>query len=959
MSLKTRFGNLRDVLDSNSYQESVFVMDSPVVTNSIFNKMLKFGKEELVIIDCSFSTNENALKENIKRIQGEAEAAVLSGKQHIVLTDKYTDETRVSIPMILATAAVHSFLTRKGIRSFISLHVQSAECLDTHYFAVLIGVGATTVNPYLAQECIRERHEKGLFKDYTYEECVERYKKAVDQGLLKIMAKLGISVVSAYRGGFNFEVVGLSRSMVNEYFIGVQSRISGIGLSGVEYKIKELHKYAYSGDIATLPIGGIYRYRNGGEAHAYDGKLIHLLQSAVSKNSYEMFKTYSEAHKNFSPINIRDLLEFKSNANPVNMNDVESITSIRKRFGSGSMSHGALSKEAHETLAIAMNRIGGSSCSGEGGESIERSITRANGDNANSRVKQIASARFGVTAEYINNCEEIEIKVAQGAKPGEGGQLPGFKVTAEIAKLRHSTMGVTLISPPPHHDIYSIEDLAQLIFDLKQINPRARVCVKLVASSGIGTIAAGVAKAKADVILISGHNGGTGASPQTSVKYAGIPWEMGLTEVNQVLTLNGLRQNVVLRTDGGIKTGRDVAMAALMGAEEFNLGTTSLVAMGCIMVRQCHSNTCPVGVCTQDDDLRKRFSGTADKVVNLFSFIAEEVREIVAELGFKELNEIIGRTDLLSQISRGSSHLDDLDLNSLLIQAEKDPDVKYFNHTGINDAGSTLDEKIILDAAKFLETGQKTELNYSVKNTDRTIGSKLSSNIYNKFKDTQINDDQITLNLSGSAGQSLGAFAVNGLTIKVHGDANDYVGKSLSGGKIVIRPDKNSKIKSNENTIMGNTCMYGATSGSLYASGKAGERFAVRNSGATTVVEGCGSNGCEYMTGGNVIILGKTGDNFGAGMTGGMAFVYDLDKKFKYRVNDETLVFASIQSNYWKNVLKEFIINHYNETNSSHAKKIIDNWEVEYSKFVQICPKEIVSTLSEPLVEEIKKKKAK
>ena len=959
MSLKTRFGNLRDVLDSNSYQESVFVMDSPVVTNSIFNKMLKFGKEELVIIDCSFSTNENALKENIRRIQGEAEAAVLSGKQHIVLTDKYTDETRVSIPMILATAAVHSFLTRKGIRSFISLHVQSAECLDTHYFAVLIGVGATTVNPYLAQECIRERHEKGLFKDYTYEECVERYKKAVDQGLLKIMAKLGISVVSAYRGGFNFEVVGLSRSMVNEYFIGVQSRISGIGLSGVEYKIKELHKYAYSGDIATLPIGGIYRYRNGGEAHAYDGKLIHLLQSAVSKNSYEMFKTYSEAHKNFSPINIRDLLEFKSNANPVNMNDVESITSIRKRFGSGSMSHGALSKEAHETLAIAMNRIGGSSCSGEGGESIERSITRANGDNANSRVKQIASARFGVTAEYINNCEEIEIKVAQGAKPGEGGQLPGFKVTAEIAKLRHSTMGVTLISPPPHHDIYSIEDLAQLIFDLKQINPRARVCVKLVASSGIGTIAAGVAKAKADVILISGHNGGTGASPQTSVKYAGIPWEMGLTEVNQVLTLNGLRQNVVLRTDGGIKTGRDVAMAALMGAEEFNLGTTSLVAMGCIRVRQCHSNTCPVGVCTQDDDLRKRFSGTADKVVNLFSFIAEEVREIVAELGFKELNEIIGRTDLLSQISRGSSHLDDLDLNSLLIQAEKDPDVKYFNHTGINDAGSTLDEKIILDAAKFLETGQKTELNYNVKNTDRTIGSKLSSYIYNKFKDTQINDDQITLNLNGSAGQSLGAFAVRGLTIKVHGDANDYVGKSLSGGKIVIRPDKNSKIKSNENTIMGNTCMYGATSGSLYASGKAGERFAVRNSGATTVVEGCGSNGCEYMTGGNVIILGKTGDNFGAGMTGGMAFVYDLDKKFKYRVNDETLVFAAIQSNYWKNVLKELIINHYNETNSSHAKKIIDNWEVEYLKFIQICPKEIVSTLSEPLVEEIKKKKSK
>jgi glutamate synthase (NADPH/NADH) large chain len=536
--------------------------------------------------------------------------------------------------------------------------------------------------------------------------------------------------------------------------------------------------------------------------------------------------------------------------------------------------------------------------------------------------------------------------------------LPGFKVTAEIAKLRHSTIGVTLISPPPHHDIYSIEDLAQLIFDLKQINPKARVCVKLVASSGIGTIAAGVAKAKADVILISGHNGGTGASPQTSVKYAGIPWEMGLTEVNQVLTLNGLRQNVVLRTDGGIKTGRDVAIAALMGAEEFNLGTTSLVAMGCIMVRQCHSNTCPVGVCTQDDDLRERFSGTADKVVNLFSFIAEEVREIIAELGFTKLEEIIGRTDLLSQISRGSSHLDDLDLNSLLIQAEKDPEVKYFNHTGINDAGTTLDEKIILDAIKFFETGQKTELNYSVKNTDRTIGSKLSSFIYNKFKNSKINDDQITLNLTGSAGQSLGAFAVKGLTLKVEGDANDYVGKSLSGGKIVLRPDKHSKINSKDNTILGNTCMYGATSGYLYAAGHAGERFAVRNSGATTVVEGCGSNGCEYMTGGNVIILGLTGDNFGAGMTGGMAFVYDLDKKFRYRVNEETLVYQGIQSNYWENVLKSFINDHYNETNSLHAKKIIDNWESEVSKFIQICPKEIMNSLVEPLVEDTKEKKA-
>ena len=586
---------------------------------------------------------------------------------------------------------------------------------------------------------------------------------------------------------------------------------------------------------------------------------------------------------------------------------------------------------------------------------LKDQLLEKNGDNANSRVKQIASARFGVTAEYLNNCEEIEIKIAQGAKPGEGGQLPGFKVTAEIAKLRHSTLGVTLISPPPHHDIYSIEDLAQLIFDLKQINPNARVCVKLVASSGIGTIAAGVAKAKADVILISGHNGGTGASPQTSVKYAGIPWEMGLTEVNQVLTLNGLRQNVTLRTDGGIKTGRDVVMAALMGAEEFNLGTTSLIAMGCILVRQCHSNTCPVGVCTQDDDLRKRFSGTAEKVVNLFSFIAEEVREILADLGFTSLNEIIGRTDLLYQISRGSSHLDDLDLNSILIQAEKDPDAEYYNHKSINDAGSTLDERIIIDAAKFFETGQKTELHYSVKNTDRTIGAKLSSVMYQKFKDENINDDKLTLNLEGSAGQSLGAFSVRGLSIKVEGDANDYVGKSLSGAKIIIRPNKNSLLNSNENTIIGNTCMYGSTSGYLFAAGQAGERFAVRNSGATAVVEGCGSNACEYMTGGNIIILGLTGDNFGAGMTGGMAFVYDSDDNFKYRVNEETLIFDKIRSNYWENVLKEFIVKHYNETESKHAKRILDDWDNEKLKFVQVCPKEIIHTLKYPLSENLQK----
>ena len=949
MSLKTRFGNLQDILNPNPYEENVFVIDSPFITNGFFKKISSRGQQTTTNIDCTVEKKSFDLKKEIKRIQLEAETAVLSGKSHIVLSDINADEEKIALPLILITAAVHTDLTRKGIRSFVSLHVRSSECIDTHYFAVLIGVGATTVNPYLAQDCIYERHQKGLFGDMSYEECVDRYKKAIDQGLLKVMSKLGISVISAYRGGFNFEAVGLSRSTVNEYFLGVQSRMSGIGLTGIEKKLIELHDYAYSDTVQTLPIGGIYRYRSGGETHAYEGKLIHLLQTSVAEDSYDMYKKYSSSMGNFAPINIRDLLEFKEAENGLDLSEVESITSIRKRFGTGSMSHGALSKEAHETLAIAMNRIGGASCSGEGGESIERSYPLENGDSANSRVKQVASARFGVTTEYLNNCEEIEIKIAQGAKPGEGGQLPGFKVTAEIAKLRHSTQGVTLISPPPHHDIYSIEDLAQLIYDLKQVNPNARVCVKLVASSGIGTIAAGVAKAKADVILISGHNGGTGASPQTSIKYAGIPWEMGLTEVNQVLTLNGLRQNVVLRTDGGIKTGRDVVIAAMMGAEEFGVGTTSLVAMGCIMVRQCHSNTCPVGVCTQDDDLRARFSGSPEKVVNLFSFIAEEVREILADLGVKSLNDVIGRTDLLYQISRGSTHLDDLDLNSLLIQAEKDPDVEYFNHSTINDVGSTLDEKIIQDASKFLQTGQKTELNYPIKNTDRAVGTRLSSTIYRTFKNTEVNKEHLTINLTGSAGQSLGAFGIKGLKINLFGDSNDYVGKGLSGATISIRPHKNSSLISNENTIIGNTVLYGATSGELYAAGEAGERFAVRNSGATTVVEGCGSNGCEYMTGGTVVILGKTGDNFGAGMTGGMAFIYDEDQNFNLRVNPETLIFDTISSDYWTNELYQIILNHHQNTLSLHAKNILDNWETEKLKFIHVCPKEIANILVQPL----------
>jgi glutamate synthase (NADPH/NADH) large chain len=762
------------------------------------------------------------------------------------------------------------------------------------------------------------------------------------------MSKMGISVLSAYRGGCNFETVGLSRAVVAEYFPGMISRISGIGILGIEKKIKELHKKAFQKNLSILPIGGFYKYRKSGENHQYQGQLIHELQHAVAVNSYEAYKKYAQGIYNLPVINLRDLLAFKSLGKPINISEVESVANLRKRFGSGSMSHGALSAEAHETLSIGMNKIGAASCSGEGGEDPKRFIKMKNGDSSNSKIKQVASARFGVTIEYLNNCNEIEIKIAQGAKPGEGGQLPGFKVSKEIARLRHSTPGVTLISPPPHHDIYSIEDLAQLIYDLKQINPKARVGVKLVASTGVGTIAAGVAKAKADVILISGHSGGTGASPQTSIKYVGIPWEMGLTEANQILTLNGLRQQVILRTDGGIKTGRDVVIAAMMGAEEFGIGTTSLVAMGCIMVRQCHSNTCPVGICTQDENLRKKFTGTPDKVVNLFTFIAQEVREILAELGFKTLNEIVGRTELLRQVSRGISNLDDLDLSPLLVQADPGENKRYCATNSINEVPSSLDEKIYEDIKNSIGE-DKLELSYEIKNIHRAVGTRLSHYIFKNFDKKNIQENIVKINLSGSAGQSLGAFGIKGLKLNVTGDANDYVGKGLSGATIVIKPPLDNNLIAKDNTIIGNTVLYGATSGKLFAAGQSGERFAVRNSGAEAVVEGCDSNGCEYMTGGTVVILGKVGDNFGAGMTGGMVFVYDPTDEFEKYVNSESVIWQKIESKYWTEYLKDMIVQHYEETNSSLAKRILDNFELEKNSFKQICPIEMLDKLKHPI----------
>ena len=951
MSLRTRLGNLGNVLEQDQSQMDLLQLDSPVLANAEFAALRDYLGDRAVEIDCTFSPErgELALRRAMYRIQRQAEDAVRGGAVHLILTDKAVGLERAAIPMILATGGVHSHLVQQSLRTYTSLNVQSAECLDVHYFAVLIGVGATTVNAYITQETIADRHRRGLFGELSLDECVRRYKTAVDQGLLKVMSKMGISIISSYRGAYKFEAVGLSRWLVGTFFPGMASRISGIGLNGIRLKVLELHGRAFSEGALALPIGGLYRYRNSGEVHAFQGPQIHMLQSAVANDSFATYRKYCEAVRQTPPINLRDLMEFVPKDEPVPLEEVESITQIRKRLVSPGISLGALSPEAHETLTIAMNRIGAKSDSGEGGEDPVRYSPRANGDNASSAIKQVASGRFGVTAEYLNNCREIEIKIAQGAKPGEGGQLPGLKVSGMIARLRHATPGVTLISPPPHHDIYSIEDLAQLIYDLKQINPEAKVCVKLVAQSGIGTIAAGVAKANADTILISGNSGGTGASPQSSIKYAGLPWEMGLSEVHQVLTLNRLRHRVVLRVDGGIKTGRDVVIAALLGAEEYGIGTAALVAMGCIMVRQCHSNTCPVGVCTQDDRLREKFTGTPEKVVNLFSFVGEEVREILASLGARGIEDIIGRTELLAQVGRGSAHLDDLDLNPLLVQADPGEHPHFCTIEGRNEVPETLDAQMIKDAAPALEGGEKMQLAYNIRNTQRAIGTKLSSMITRRFGMTGLQPGHITVRLRGSAGQSLGAFAVQGLKLEVFGDSNDYVGKGLSGGTIVIRLPTASNLRSCDNTIIGNTVLYGATAGELYAAGQAGERFAVRNSGADAVVEGCGSNGCEYMTNGAAVILGPVGDNFAAGMTGGMAFIYDTDESFEVHVNDDNVIYQRIQTPHWESVLRRMVERHVRETQSRVAERLLIDWDRELGKFWQVIPKEMVGQHEHPL----------
>ena len=950
MSLKTRFKNLGNILATDKTQTDVFVLESPILTNGMFDRLRGFLDERVAEIDCTYDAgavenNGEALKKALDRIRDEAEAAVRDGAGHVLLTDEHQGPGRVAVPMILAAGGVHAHLTKAERRTFCSIIVRSAECVDSHYAAVLVGVGATAVNPYLAFDSIADAQAKGRYGAMPMGECAYNYKLALEAGLSKILSKMGISVISAYRGGCNFEALGLSRTLVEEFFPGMTSRISGIGLAGLEKKTAELHAKAWGGAPPPLSVGGFYRHRTKGERHVLEAGLVHDLQQAVRNDDAAAYARYSTALDDQPPAQIRDLLRVRPMGDPVAVDTVETANDIRRRFVTPGMSLGALSPEAHGALNIAMNRIGAKSVSGEGGEVPERYKPMPNGDNANSAVKQIASGRFGVTAEYLNQCREVEIKVAQGAKPGEGGQLPGFKVTEFIARMRHSTPGVTLISPPPHHDIYSIEDLAQLIYDLKQINPDARVCVKLVSASGIGAIAAGVAKAKADTILISGNVGGTGASPQTSIKFAGAPWELGLSEAHQVLTLNNLRDQVTLRTDGGIRTGRDVVIAAMLGAEEYGVGTISLVAMGCLMVRQCHSNTCPVGVCTQDEDLRGRFPGLPDHVVSLMTFIAEETRQILASLGAKSLEDVIGRADLLDQVSRGAAHLDDLDLNPILTLVDAGARPQRSTRTGRTEVVDTLDQRIEGDLAPFLERRERVQLSYPVKNTDRAVGARTSSHIVRSFKPEDLTPDHAVIRLTGSAGQSLGAFSAYGLKLVVDGDANDYVGKGLSGATVVVRPAATAAANATheDDAIIGNTCLYGATSGALFAAGRAGGRFAVRNSGATAVIEGCSANGCEYMTGGVAVILGSVGANFGAGMTGGRAYVFDEAGGFEHVVNPDSVAHRRFHGDDDDEECRALVERHWRETRSQKARRLLDDWANARGKFWVIEPLELLA----------------
>ena len=975
MSLSTCMGHRNSWLEETPDHARVIRLDSPFLLDFELESLRNLPADEgfqSATLACHFAAKEgtSAMKSALDALCDSAENAIDDGACILILSDRGVDAEKAPIPMLLAVGAVHHHLIHQGKRMRASIICETGEARDVQNFACLIGYGASAINPYVAIDTIREDIESGEYSEnLTMEAALANYRKAIENGILKIMSKMGISTISSYRGAQIFEAIGISDEVIDHCFFGTTSQIGGVTFDHIAGDTLRRHQAAFaSPEEAALDEGGNYKVlsKGRGEFHAFNKPVVQTLHKFLRKQGREEFEKYLETVEARDPVTPRDLLQFREST-PIPIDEVEPIENIRVRFTTAGMSLGALSEEAHECLAIAMNRIGGKSNSGEGGEDRRRFKKDENGDSACSAIKQVASGRFGVTPEYLASAQEIEIKMAQGAKPGEGGQLPGHKVSVTIAKLRHSTPGVPLISPPPHHDIYSIEDLAQLIYDLKQVNPRAKVCVKLVAEAGVGTVAAGVAKAYADVVLISGHDGGTGASPMSSIKHAGLPFELGVAEAHQTLMLNDLRSRIVLRTDGGIKTGSDIVKAALLGAEEFNFGTAALIATGCAMFRVCHLNTCPVGVATQKEELRLKFRGKPENVVAFFDGVAEEVRQLMAQLGFRKFDDLVGRADLLERKASDfmpeeiRSKVENLDLSKLLYMVDKTGASPRIHTRERNErfGDSTLDDRIIVDAKDALNGGSPIKLNYKIKNTDRNIGTKLSGQIGFQYGDAGLRDGTIDITLTGSVGQSFATFLANGVNITLLGEANDYVGKGMNGGQIVIRPQEVSSFEWAENQIAGNTVLYGATGGRLFAAGRAGERFCVRNSGATAVVEGVGDHGCEYMTGGVAIVLGSTGRNFAAGMSGGRAYIYDPDGEFEKQYNKAMVSISRFEDQDEEKEIQGLIYAHLENTESPLANEILKGWKETSQHFWRVIPHAPAAMPSQKPVHELEKDTAK
>jgi len=959
MSMESFVGPERNILEETPKHSHKLKVKNPILTNEDIEKIKDISingfKTKTILTFFNPFGGKDDFMHALDRVCYEAEYAIETGHSFIILSDRGIDKDNMALPALLAVSAIHQHLVKKTIRSEVGIIVESAEPREVHHIALLFGYGADCVNPYLAYESLDYlAEEKEIVLDSK--KAFSNYRKALTDGILKILSKMGISTLRSYRGAQIFEALGLNSALVDKYFTGTVSRIEGVGLDEIFTETIARHRQAYPQseiEIAHLASGGVYQWKKDGEFHLWNPESIAALQDATQFNNYEKYKEFARLINDQSgnPTTLRSLFRFKK-CQSVSISEVESTESIMKRFATGAMSFGSISRVAHETIAVAMNRIGAKSNTGEGGEDPNRFITLPNGDSKRSAIKQVASGRFGVTINYLVNADEIQIKIAQGAKPGEGGQLPGHKVSEIIARTRYTTPGVTLISPPPHHDIYSIEDLAQLIFDLKNANPKARISVKLVSEVGVGTVAAGVAKGHADMILISGGDGGTGASPRSSIMHAGLPWELGLSETHQTLLLNNLRSRVRLQTDGQLRTGRDVAIAALLGAEEFGFCTVVLITIGCVMLRHCHLNNCSVGVATQDDILQKRFRGKPEYIVNYFGFIAEELREIMAGLGLRTIDEMVGRTDLLdlnSDIIPEKANR--IDYSKILYRPELPKEFgRHYLSENKTDISSVLDKRLIKLCEPTFLKNQSVKLSLEINNTNRTVGAMLSGEVCRKCGDNVLLEDTICCKFKGIAGQSFAAFLAKGITFELEGMANDYVGKGISGGKLIIYPDKKASYSPDENIIIGNTTFYGAISGEAYVSGVAGERFCIRNSGLYAVVEGVGDHGCEYMTGGRVVVLGKTGRNFGAGMSGGIAYVYDEDKTLKDRCNIDMVVLEAVKEED-RDILYNLIHNHFKYTKSKKAENILRNMQEEIKNFVRVIPIEYKRILEGALIE--------